>query len=62
MIAHQIAPDAGRNVRCTCGAEYSLTSNLMRHISSEGWSASVPLNAHSHRGAPCCIIGCPGGA
>lgn len=30
---HAIAPDAGRNVRCICGAEYSLTVNLIRHIS-----------------------------
>ena len=32
--AHAPAPDRGRNVHCTCGAEYSLVSNLMRHIKS----------------------------
>uniref|UniRef100_A0AAU7J7Y4 HNH endonuclease n=2 Tax=unclassified bacterial viruses TaxID=12333 RepID=A0AAU7J7Y4_9VIRU len=31
-VAHAVAPNAGRNVRCTCGAEYSLMSNLRRHI------------------------------
>ncbi len=31
---HTPAPDAGRNVHCTCGAEYSLVTNLMRHINA----------------------------
>ena len=35
---HAIAADTGRNVRCVCGAEYSRTANLMRHISQ--WAAS----------------------
>lgn len=34
-IVHKVAPDAGMNVRCTCGAEYSLVANLMRHIARE---------------------------
>lgn len=29
---HAPAPDRGRNVHCTCGAEYSLRSNLRAHI------------------------------
>ena len=31
-VIHAVAPDAGRNVRCACGAEYSQVANLMRHI------------------------------
>lgn len=32
---HRRDRDHGRNVHCVCGAEYSLTSNLMRHIDRE---------------------------
>lgn len=41
---HAIAPDSGRNVRCTCGAEYSLMSNLRRHI-ADGNSTELPETA-----------------
>lgn len=37
--AHRVAPDAGRNVQCTCGAEYSLAVNLRRHIARENEGA-----------------------
>lgn len=30
--AHAPAPDRGMNVHCICGAEFSLVSNLMRHV------------------------------
>ncbi len=33
--AHRVATDAGRNVRCVCGSEYSETANLRRHIARE---------------------------
>lgn len=32
---HAVAADKGRNVHCTCGAEYSLVVNLHRHIDRE---------------------------
>lgn len=34
MEMHAIAPDAGMNVRCFCGAEYSQVRNLNRHIAA----------------------------
>lgn len=34
-VIHKVAPDAGMNVRCVCGAEYSQVVNLMRHIRRE---------------------------
>lgn len=33
--AHDVAPNRGRNVHCVCGAEYSLATNLRRHIERE---------------------------
>lgn len=35
MNTHTLAPDAGINVQCTCGAEYSQVVNLIRHIERE---------------------------
>lgn len=35
MQIHAIAPDAGMNVRCLCGAEFSLVRNLVRHCEAE---------------------------
>lgn len=44
MIAHTLAPDTGRNVRCTCGAEYSQVGNLMAHIRrAEESAANTPI-------------------
>lgn len=31
-IEHAPAPDKGRNVHCTCGAEYSSRTRLMVHV------------------------------
>lgn len=36
---HAVAPDRGRNVHCTCGAEYSLAANLRRHIDAKAKEA-----------------------
>lgn len=43
-VEHSVAPDSGRNVRCTCGAEYSLMSNLRRHI-ADGNAPVLPETA-----------------
>ncbi len=39
MTTHAIASDTGRNVTCTCGAEYSLARNLVRHVNAAAAAA-----------------------
>ncbi len=39
MNLHTPAPDAGRNAHCSCGAEYSLVSSLMRHVAERNEAA-----------------------
>lgn len=41
MASHAIAPDAGMNVRCICGAEYSLATNAARHVERENAEAAA---------------------
>lgn len=43
MAIHTLAPDTGRNVHCTCGAEYSQIGNLMAHIRREEESSPTPV-------------------
>lgn len=34
-MEHRVSPNHGRNVHCVCGDEYSLMTNLMKHIERE---------------------------